>query len=368
MQLVDTGRDTLLRPLQTVTGIVERRLTLPILANILIRKEGNAVTFLSSDTEVQITTHADVGKGESTVETTVAARKLYDILRALPDSADVTLTLSDKRLTVESGKTRFQLQTLAAEDFPVVKETGEHVMRLELPQKALKSLLGKVHFAMAHQDLRYFLNGVLLIAEGNTLSAVATDAHRMAYAQIEVDAEYERHSAIIPRKTVLEMHRLLEENDSMVTVDISDTQVKFSFSDTVMISKLIEGKFPDHTNVVPRGYKNRLKVPREDLHRALQRAAILTTDKSKGVRCVVDAAGLKISSTNLEQEEAFDELSLEYVGDEIDIIFNISFLLDVVTNHKDDFFVIEFGDSRSSALITAPDSPTFKYVVMPMRM
>ena len=368
MQLVNTGRDNLLRPLQTVTGIVERRLTLPILANVLIRKDGSAVTFLSSDTEVQITTHSDVGKGEDRVETTVAAQKLLDILRSLPDSADVSLTLAGKRLTVQSGRSRFALQTLEAADFPLVNEVEEHTIRLELPQRALKNLLGMVHFAMAQKDLRYYLNGILLITEGNTLSAAATDGHRLAFAQIDIDSGYERNEVIVPRKTVLEMQRLLDESDNTVTVEISGTQIRFSFNETVLISKLVEGKFPDYTRVIPKGYKNRLEISRDVLQRALQRAAIMTTEKSRGVRCIVDAEGLKISSTNTEQEEAFEEMELTYTGDEIDISFNIAFLLDAVTSHKDEYVTIEFGDSSSSALITLPSSPSFRYVVMPMRM
>ena len=368
MQIVKTGRDNLLRPLQTVTGIVERRQTVPILANVLIRKDGEAVSFLSSDTEVQITTHAEVGDGTESAATTVSARKIVDILRSLPESADVTLTLTDKRLTVQSGRSRFALQTLSADDYPMVKEPADQITSFELPQKAFKNLLGMVHFAMAQQDLRYYLNGLLLIVDGKNLSAVSTDGHRLAFAQMEMDSELERHEVIVPRKTVMEMHRLLEENDSVVNVEISTGQIRFSFSDTVLISKLVEGKFPDYTRVIPKGYKNRFTVHRDELLRALQRAAILATDKQKGVRCIVDTTSLKISSSNSEQEEAVEEMELDYTGDEIDIGFNIAYLLDVVTNHKGESIIFELGDSNSSALITIPDDRSFKYVVMPMRI
>ena len=368
MQLVKTGRDNLLRPLQMVSGIVERRHTLPILANILIKKDGNAVSFLSTDTEVQIMTSADVGAGDEKAATTVAARKLVDILRALPDSSDVSLTLVDKRLTVQSGKSRFSLQTLSADDFPTVAEAPEYTTSVELPQKSLKALFGMVYFSMAQQDIRYYLNGLLLIADGKTLSAVATDGHRLAYCQISTDQEYERNEVIVPRKTILELQRLLDDTDDPVRIDIGSSQVKFTFSGIELISKLVEGKFPDYTRVIPKGYKNRFTIPREQLQRALQRAAIMTSDKFKGIRCIVSAGSLKISSTNTDQEEAIEELEINYNGDSVDIGFNVTYLLDVLGNQKSDEIIVELGDANSSALITVPDNPDFRYVVMPMRI
>ena len=368
MQLVKTGRDNLLRPLQMVSGIVERRHTLPILANILIKKEGNAVSFLSTDTEVQIMTSANVGTGDEKAATTVAARKLVDILRALPDSSDVSVTLVDKRLTVQSGKSRFSLQTLPAEDFPTVAEAPEFQTSIELSQKALKVLFGMVYFSMAQQDIRYYLNGLLLIADGKTLSAVATDGHRLAYCQMGTDREYERNEVIVPRKTILELQRLLDDSDDLVRIDISSGQVKFSFSGIELISKLVEGKFPDYTRVIPKGYKNRFIIPREQLQRALQRAAIMTSDKFKGIRCIVAAGSLKISSTNTDQEEAIEELEIDYSGDSIDIGFNVTYLLDILGNQKSDNVIVELGDANSSALVTIPDNPDFRYVVMPMRI
>ena len=211
MQLVKTTRDTLLRPLQIVSGIVERRHTMPILANILIRKDGESVSFLSTDTEVQITTHANIGSGPDVTGTTVAARKLLDILRALPESGDVTMTLANKRLAVQSGKSRFVLQTLAAEEFPTVSVAESHNATVTLPQKTLKHLFNMVHFAMAQQDIRYYLNGLLLVLDGNKVIAVATDGHRLAFCQVEAEQEFERQEVIIPRKTIIELQRLLEE-------------------------------------------------------------------------------------------------------------------------------------------------------------
>ncbi len=368
MQLVKTHRDTLLRPLQVVSGIVERRHTLPILANILIRKDGERVSFLSTDIEVQITTHANVGSGSDIAATTVAARKLLDILRALPDGDDVALSLANKRMTVQSGKSRFALQTLAAEEFPTVAQAEQYNATVTLPQKTLKHLFQMVHFSMAQQDIRYYLNGLLLVLDGNNVIAVATDGHRLAFCQVETEQEFTRQEVIIPRKTIIELQRLLEESDETVQLDIAASQVKLTFADIELVSKLVEGKFPDYTRVIPKGYRNDFTIDRDRLLRSLQRAAIMTSDKFKGVRCVISPGSMKISSTNADQEEAVDELEIDYGGDSIDIGFNVSYLLDVLNNLKCDNVNIALGDANSSALITIPDNADFKYVVMPMRI
>lgn len=368
MQLVKTHRDALLRPLQVVSGIVERRHTLPILANILIRKDGEKVSFLSTDIEVQITTNAQIGVGAEVAATTVAARKLLDILRALPESGDVTLTLINKRMTVQSGKSRFALQTLAADEFPTVAQAEEYNASLTLPQKTLKHLFNMVHFSMAQQDIRYYLNGLLLVVDGKNVIAVTTDGHRLAFCQVETEQDFPRQEVIIPRKTILELQRLLEENDDPVRIDIASNQVKLSFGDIELISKLVEGKFPDYTRVIPKGYKNSFILSRDALLHSLQRAAIMTSDKFKGVRCIVTPGSLKISSTNADQEEAVEELEIDYGGDSVDIGFNVSYLLDVLNNLKCEYIEIALGDSNSSALISIPDNPDFKYVVMPMRI
>ncbi|NEX63600.1 DNA polymerase III subunit beta [Noviherbaspirillum galbum] len=368
MQLVKTKRDTLLRPLQIVSGIVERRHTLPILANILIRKDGEKVSFLSTDIEVQITTHAEIGSGGEVSATTVAARKLLDILRALPDSGDVALSIANKRMTVQSGKSRFALQTLAAEEFPTVAQAEQYNAKVTLPQKTLKHLFNMVHFAMAQQDIRYYLNGMLLVVDGRNVIAVATDGHRLAFCQVETDQEFQRQEVIIPRKTILELQRLLEDLENPVELEIANNQVKFTFADIELISKLVEGKFPDYTRVIPKGYKNNFTMDRQTLLHSLQRAAIMTSDKFKGVRCIISPGSLKISSTNADQEEAVEELEIDYGGDSIDIGFNVTYLLDVLNNLKGDNINIALGDANSSALITVPDNGDFKYVVMPMRI
>ncbi|WP_144111327.1 DNA polymerase III subunit beta [Paraburkholderia sp. BCC1886] len=367
MQLVKTERDNLLRPLQTVSGIVERRHTLPILANLLITKNGPDVSFLSTDLELQITTRADFGVGGDSVATTVAARKLLDILRAMPDG-QVTLTLNDKRLTVQSGKSRFALQTLAADEFPTVAQAKDFGANLVVPQKTFRQLLGMVHFSMAQQDIRYYLNGMLLVVDGDQLMAVATDGHRLAFSSMKIEGSFARQEVIIPRKTILELQRLLEDIDDTLKIDIAPTQVKFTFGQVELVSKLVEGKFPDFQRVIPKSHKNQFLIGREELQRSLQRAAILTSDKFKGVRCIIEPGQLKIMSTNADQEEAQEELEIAYSGDSVDIGFNVTYLLDVLANLKVDTLQVSLGDASSSALITIPENDEFKYVVMPMRI
>ena len=368
MQLVKSTRDTLLRPLQIVSGIVERRHTMPILANILIRKQGETVSFLSTDIEIQISTKANIGVGEEQEATTVAARKLLDILRALPESGEVTLTLQNKKLAVQSGKSRFSLQTLGAEDFPTVAEAETFDASVSLPQKTLKHLFHMVHFSMAQQDIRYYLNGLLLVLDGNHVIAVATDGHRLAFCQVATEQSFERMEVIIPRKTITELSRLLEENDNPVAINIAANQIKLQFADLELISKLVEGKFPDFNRVIPKGYKNHFQIGREEFLRSLQRVAIMTNDKFKGVRCIMSHGSLKIISSNADQEEAIEEIEVVYDGDEVDIGFNVSYLLDVLNNLKCEQINVSLGDSNSSALISIPDNPDFKYVVMPMRI
>ena len=370
MQLVKAQRDALLKPLAIVSGIVERRHTLPILANILIRKEGTRVSFVSTDIEVQIKTHADIGSGNDNFATTVGARKLLDILRALPEGGEVTLSHAAKKMTVQSGKSRFNLQTLAAEEFPTVTQPESYAVSLSLPQKTLKHLIAMVHFSMAQQDIRYYLNGLLLVVDGKQVIAVATDGHRLAYCSVETEEANgtERQEVIIPRKSVLELQRLLGDGDEPVTISIAPNQVRFTFDAIELVSKLVEGKFPDYQRVIPSGYTKSFSIGRDDWLRALQRVAILTSDKFKGVRFVLSEDAVKISSTNADQEDAQDEIEIAYPHGALDIGFNVSYLLDVLNNLKNEQVQVSVGDANSSALITIPEHGDFKYVVMPMRI
>ena len=369
MQLVQATRDALLKPLSTVAGIVERRNTLPILANILLRKEGNSVAFIATDLEVQITTHAEFGVGDDNESTTVAARKLLDILRALPDTGDVKLSMAGAKMSVQAGKSRFALQTMGAAEFPTLAQPEKWDVSFSLPQKTLKHLFNMVHFAMAQQDIRYYLNGLLFVFEPGFVRAVATDGHRLAHSGTAVEGIEAKQDVIVPRKTILEMQRLLSDSDDPVSIDVATGQIRFRFGDVELVSKLVEGKFPDFTRVIPSNYTRHYSISREALQGSLQRAAILTTDKLKGVRLQLSDNQLKISSSNAEQEEAQEELDIDYSHEPLDVGFNVSYLLDVLANVKTE--TIQWSvqpDVNASALITSPDDDQFKYVVMPMRI
>jgi len=367
MLKIKTTNDKLLGPLQQVTGIVERRHTLPILSNVLISAADGNVDFLATDLEVQITSRAALGNGaEGSI--TAAARKLYDILRSLPEDAEVSLEAKESRMTVRAGKSRFNLQTLAAADFPRMVEAKDASKTLTLPQKALKHALGLVQFAMAVQDIRYYLNGVLFSVDNGTLRVVATDGHRLSFASQALDGDHGNVEAILPRKTVLEVIKLLGDNDEPVALAIGSNQVRFSFGGLEIVSKIVEGKFPDYQKVIPTTQKNRIELDRAALAQSLNRAAILSNEKIRGVRLVFTKDALSIICTNNEQEEAEESLAVSYDGDPLDIGFNISYLLDVL-NHVDTSTVsFSMGDSNSSALVQMPGRDDFKYVVMPMRI
>lgn len=370
MQLIVSSRDALVRKLQVVSNIVEKRNTLPVLANVLIRKHGQRVELVSTDVEMQISTEADMGAGQEVASITVGARKLLDILRSLPDGVDVAVKQDARKVTVTGGKSRFSLQTLPAEDFPLVQEPSEWLVNLSLTQGLLKQLLSNVHFAMAQQDLRYYLNGVLLVIESGQVSAVATDGHRLAYANVQTDVQsgLNAQQVIIPRKTVLELLRLLSDGDEPLSIELASNQARFTFSEIRLISKLVEGKFPDYQRVIPKQAVNIVHIGREVFVRSLQRASILTTDKFRGVRCVFNTGLMTIHASNSDQEEATDEIEVDYTGTTIDIGFNVTYLQDVLTNLKTENIRLALSDGNSSALITKPDSDDFKYVVMPMRI
>jgi len=271
-------------------------------------------------------------------------------------------------MSVQANKSRFALQTLPAEDFPLVQEPKEWLTQIALPQKVLKNLLSMVHFSMAQQDLRYYLNGVLLVIDTACVRAVATDGHRLAYADAPGQGGTTKHEVIIPRKTVLELSRLLNDTDDTVTVDLASNQAKFSFSDVTLITKLVEGKFPDYQRVIPKTHQHHVVIARDALLHSLQRASILTSDKFRGIRWVLIPGGLSIVANNSDQEEARDEMEVEYQGPEIDVGFNVNYLLDVLNNLKSETVQFTLQDGNSSALVTTPGKDDFKYVVMPMRI
>jgi DNA polymerase-3 subunit beta len=368
MIVLKTTQEKVLSALQAVAGIVERRHTLPILANVLIRKSGAQIELTTSDLEIQVRTTAELGGDGGNFATTVGARKLIDILRSMPVDQTVSLTANQNKLTLQGGKSRFTLQTLPSDDFPLVQEAADFGPMFSVPQKTLKHLINQVHFAMAVHDIRYYLNGILFVAEGKSLTLVATDGHRLALAQATLDVEIPKQEVILPRKTVLELQRLLRDEDTVIEMRFAGNQAKFSFSGMEFVSKLVEGKFPDYNRVIPKNHKNAVTLGRAPLLASLQRAAILTSEKFKGVRVNIEPGTLRIASSNAEQEEAKEELEIDYAGDAIEIGFNVTYLIDALTNMSVEMIKVELQDTNSSALITVPEQAGFKYVVMPMRI
>ena len=368
MLILQAERDALLKPLLAVTGIVERRHTLPILSNVLIEKKGGQVGFLATDLEIQITTaSADELPGED-FRLTTSAKKLQDILRAIPDKTTVTLEQLDGRLTLKAGKSRFNLQTLPAEDFPLLSVGNASESSFSLSQRELKRLISQVQFAMAVQDIRYYLNGLLMQTDGNQVKLIATDGHRLAFASADVEATLPKAEVILPRKTILELYKLLQDSEELINIEVLANQVRFSFGSTVIISKVVDGKFPDYNRVIPLDNDKIFLIERLSFLHALQRAAILANEKFRGVRLVLAPGKMSILCTNSEQEEAEEELEIAYQGGELEIGFNINYLLDVLTNLPADTLQMAFGDANRSTLVTIPDYSNFKYIVMPMRI
>jgi len=368
MNIVKAPQQEFLSLLQSVCGIVERRHTLPILANVLLKKNDAQLQVLSSDLEIQIKNVGEMGGDAGGFTTTVGARKLIDILRSLPSDQIISLSSQNNKLVLQAGKSRFTLQTLPAEDFPLVQESAKFGALFSVPQRVLKDLLQQVSFAMAVQDIRYYLNGILFVVDGKQLSLVATDGHRLVYSNAALEQDVPKQEVILPRKTVLEMQRLLSDSDATIDIQFANNQAKFSFGTMEFVTKLVEGKFPDYNRVIPKNYKNLLSIGRVPLLTSLQRTAILTSDKFKGVRLNFEKNMLRIASNNAEQEEAVEELDIDYAGDDIEIGFNVTYLIDVLSNMTQEMVGIELSDGNSSALITMPQNASYRYVVMPMRI
>jgi len=369
MLLVQTDREALLKTLQSVTGIVERRHTLPILSNVLLEGKGNSLSFTATDLEIQVKADSEEVKFEGAFAITISAKKLQDILRALAEGTKISLNQQDSKVLVKAGKSKFNLQTLPAEDFPKFPVGEGNEQRIEISQKTLKNLLNQVQFAMAQQDIRYYLNGMLVVLREGKIRVVATDGHRLSYAESPIEDNSDINAeVIVPRKTVMELLRLLADTEEKIALEIGKNQIKFAFNNVTLNSKIVEGKFPDYTKVIPAAYKNIFSVDRITLLQALQRAAILSNEKFRGVRMVLTKDSVSIISSNSEQEEAQEEVEISYDGDAIDIGFNVSYLLDVLNNVNSQEIECSFGDSNSSGVFTLPGNHSFKYVVMPMRI
>ena len=384
MQLLKASSEVLIKPLNTVIGIVERRSTMPILANILIKKNGNRVDFTATDLEVEISTTVDIGVGDEAALVTVSARKFLEVLRALPSGGIVDITLEDNKLQIICGRSRFSLQTMPGEDFPPVEQPdswrentnpGELENTFVLPQKTLKRLFNMVSFAMAKQDIRYYLNGILLVVEPGKVRAVATDGHRLAHLSEDIETPVsEEQQLILPAKTVIELQRLLDDSDEPVYIslhkDTKHSQIRFTFGDIVLVSKLIEGRFPDYKRVIPSDYDRHLAINREEFQSNLQRARILVAnDRLHGIKLNFSDNQLKIYSNNQDQEEATNSLAIEYPFEPLEVGFNVNYLLDVLSVIKDEEISVYVKPvAGSSVIINLLSDENFKYVVMPLRI
>lgn len=361
------NREELLPALQIISGVVERRQTLPILSNVLLRAKEDGLLLAGTDMEVELitTVPGNFGSGE---ETTLPSRKLLDICRTLPENAEINFGVKNDKAVLTSGKSRFTLTTLPAQEYPLIEDV-EAVAEFVIPQNKLKSLLNRTAFAMAQQDVRYYLNGLLLELGGNTLRAVATDGHRLALCDAEIDAELgESTQIIVPRKGVSELIRLFHDSDEETAVQVCTNHIKIAWGNLQFTSKLIDGKFPDYTRVIPEAGKFPVRADRELLRQSLTRASILSNEKYRGVRILLEENKLRALAHNPEQEEAEEELQVEYQGGEMEIGFNVSYLLDALGIIKTSSVILTVSDPNSSCLILPDQESLSKYVVMPMRL
>jgi len=360
-------KETLLNPLQQIIGAVEKRQTMPALSNVLIRTTENSLTLTATDLEIELVSQIGMIVDEPG-EITVPARKLLDICKSLPTEATIKFTVNDNKALVQSGRSRFTLTTLPANDFPALDAINS-IYEFEITQKTLHDIIDKTAFAMAQQDVRYYLNGLMLEVSSNYLRAVATDGHRLAYCEKETSADIaDIKQVILPRKGVLELVRLLSETDDMVKIILGSNHLQVEFDGLRLTSKLIDGRFPDYNRVMPTDGNNIVTADRDQLRQSLMRASILSNEKYRGIRLILEKNLVKLQAQNPDQEEADVEQEIVYTGDEIEIGFNVNYMLDVLNVTNSEMVQAALRDSNSSFLLTYPDQPDCKYVIMPMRL
>jgi DNA polymerase-3 subunit beta len=361
-------REQIIGPLQAVIGVVERKQTMPVLANVLLSAKGSRLAVTGTDLEVELVASGEVNVGQAG-EITLPGRKLLEIAKALPEKSSVTITLDGERAKIAAGRSRFTLSTLAASEFPVVESVSAQ-QTLTLPQSELGRLIAKTHFSMAQQDVRYYLNGTLLETDGKMLRTVATDGHRLAIAEAALATggkTVQAQQVIVPRKGILELQRILgSEGD--VEITIGTNHIRLQVGDIRFTSKLIDGKFPDYGRVIPASPGKTVVIDRDALRAALQRTAILSNEKYRGVRVGLAKNSLKLQAHNPEQEEAQDEVEIDYKGDDLEIGFNVTYLLDALAAVDTETVEIGLTDANSSCLIRSPGTTQSRYVVMPMRL
>jgi DNA polymerase-3 subunit beta len=360
------ARDVLLKPLQAVMGVVERRQTMPILSNVLLVVRDGQLAVTATDLEVELVAQAEVNV-DAAGEITVSGRKLLDICRALPEGSDIDMTLSGDKLTVKSGRSKFTLATLPAAEFPTVEDI-QAGQTIEIAQEALARLIEKTHFSMAQQDVRYYLNGMLLETAGQHLRAVATDGHRLALCELELPGTaLAEQQVIVPRKGVLELQRLMS-GEGALNIELGSNHVRIQLDGIRFTSKLIDGRFPEYDRVIPRESSNEVTADRSAFRAALQRTAILSNEKYRGIRLIIRDSGVTMQAHNPEQEEAEEELEVGYSGEDIEIGFNVNYLLDALGAIESEEVTLSVQDSNSSCLIREPGKEDSKFVVMPMRL
>jgi len=363
---LSAARDVLLKPLQAVIGVVERRQTMPILSNVLLVAKDGELAVTATDLEVELVAQADVAVADGG-EITVSGRKLLDICRALPEGSDIDMSVSGEKLVVRSGRSKFSLATLPAAEFPSVEDIKAG-QTIEVDQETLGRLIEKTHFSMAQQDVRYYLNGMLLETGGKFLRAVATDGHRLAMCEAELDgASLDEQQVIVPRKGVLELQRLMSGEGSL-NIELGPNHVRIQLEGIRFTSKLIDGRFPEYDRVIPKESSNELSADRESFKAALQRTAILSNEKYRGIRLIIRDSGVVMQAHNPEQEEAEEELEVQYSGEDIEIGFNVNYLLDALGAVTGDDVTLSVLDGNSSCLIRQPGRDDCKFVVMPMRL
>ncbi len=360
-------RELLLKPLQQVIGVVERRQTLPILGNVLLKASDNKLAITATDLEIEMVSQIQI-LDAAVGETTLPARKFMDICKALPNESTLTIKVDGERATLRSGKSRFVLSTLPATEFPNI-DAFEAAVSFDIPQNQLKYLLDQTHFAMAQQDVRYYLNGLLFEFTEGLIRVVATDGHRLALCDLKMDTGVsELQQVIVPRKAVMELTRLLDNSDETVTVELGNNHIRLTTDHVSFITKLIDGRFPDYQRVVPQGGDKIVIADRTLIQQALSRASILSNEKYRSVRFTLSSGSLQVMANNPEQEEAEEEIAVEYDGPGLEIGFNASYVIDALSVISGDTVQLELTDQNSCCLIRSPESAACRYVVMPMRL
>jgi DNA polymerase-3 subunit beta len=361
------SREALLRPLQLVAGVVEKRQTLPVLSNVLLEVEGQQLSLTGTDLEVELVGRVTLEEVGQEGEITVPGKKLMDICRSLPDGSMIEFEQDDQRVNVRAGRSRFTLSSLPATEFPNVEEiAGEQAFTLE--QGKLRRVIDRVGFAMAQQDVRYYLNGMLLEVNANSLRSVATDGHRLATCAVSANGPESAQQLIVPRKGVLELSKLLTDAEASVTLYLSPNHIRAEAGDFTFTSKLVDGKFPDYGRVIPKNGNKVVLADRQELRQVFARTAILSNEKYRGVRLVLSSENLQVFANNPEQEEAEESIAVDYQGDSLEVGFNVSYLQDVLGVIDSDQVKLTLSDANSSALLEEPENSDAMYVVMPMRL